>query len=72
MPTVTSGRAIASLILGLSSLICNILTGIPAIILGFLGLTDIGQSKGRVDWWLDGDRGDRHGRNPGARWCSSC
>jgi hypothetical protein len=41
-----SGKAVASLILGLFSLLCNLLTGLPAIILGFLALGDI--SKGRA------------------------
>jgi prepilin-type processing-associated H-X9-DG protein len=44
----TSGKAIASLVLGLMSLVCNIVTGLPAIILGALGLSDISRSKGRV------------------------
>ncbi|HLN28659.1 MAG TPA: DUF1559 domain-containing protein [Gemmataceae bacterium] len=44
----TSGKAVASLILGLMSLVCSLLTGIPAIILGILGLRDVSQSDGRV------------------------
>lgn len=46
----TSGKAIASLVLGLVSiLLCmNILTGIPAIILGILGLNEINRGYGRV------------------------
>jgi prepilin-type processing-associated H-X9-DG protein len=46
----TSGKAISSLVLGLLSIfLClSILTGIPAIILGVLGLTDINRSRGRV------------------------
>jgi hypothetical protein len=41
----TSGAAAASLILGILSLFCSILTGIPAIILGIIGLG--ATSKGR-------------------------
>ncbi|MDR3632455.1 MAG: DUF1559 domain-containing protein [Isosphaeraceae bacterium] len=44
----TSGKAIAGLVLGLSSFICCAFTGIPAIILGILGLSDIKASQGRV------------------------
>ncbi len=44
----TSGKAIASLVLGLMSLVCTLLTGIPAIILGALGLSDIERSGGRI------------------------
>ncbi len=46
----TSGQAIASLILGLTSIFCllNFLTGLPAIILGFLGLSEINKSHGQV------------------------
>lgn len=43
--TVTSGKAIASLVLGLSSLFAACLTGIPAVILGILALRDIRHSK---------------------------
>src|SRR5947208_16208843 len=39
-PRTTSGKAIASLILGIGSLLCTLFTGIPAIILGVVGLTD--------------------------------
>jgi len=42
----TSGKAIASLVLGLLSLVCTLFTGIPAIILGCLGLVDIERSRG--------------------------
>ncbi|HMB07398.1 MAG TPA: DUF1559 domain-containing protein [Isosphaeraceae bacterium] len=42
----TSGKAIASLVLGLMSLLCTIFTGIPAIILGILGIVDIDRSRG--------------------------
>jgi hypothetical protein len=47
----TSGKATASMILGLISFpfcIGSILTGIPAIILGALALSDIGKSDGRL------------------------
>lgn len=44
----TSGKAIASLILGISSFACCVLTGLPAIILGVLGLSDIKSSQGRI------------------------
>jgi prepilin-type processing-associated H-X9-DG protein len=42
----TSGKAIASLILGLIS--CTCLPAIPGLILGILGLSDINKSYGRV------------------------
>jgi hypothetical protein len=42
----TSGKAIASLVLGLLSLVCMVFTGIPAIILGCLGLSEINRSRG--------------------------
>jgi hypothetical protein len=44
----TSGKATASLILGLLSFVCVFFTGIPAVILGILGLRDIGRSQGRL------------------------
>lgn len=49
-PPVTSGMAVASTILGVLSLvpICSLVGGIPAIILGALGLRAIGQSNGRL------------------------
>jgi prepilin-type processing-associated H-X9-DG protein len=47
-PERTSGKAIASLVLGITSLFCLIFTGFPAIILGVLGLRDIDRSHGRV------------------------
>ncbi len=47
-PTGTSGKAIASFVLGLCSIVCNIFTGIPAVILGCLGLSDINRSRGRL------------------------
>ena len=42
----TSGKAIFSLVLGLLSFFCVFFTGIPAIILGILGLSDIRKSRG--------------------------
>jgi hypothetical protein len=46
-PPWTSGMAIASLVLGICSFLClGFLTGIPAIILGALGLVKIEQSRG--------------------------
>jgi hypothetical protein len=47
-PSRISGKAIASLILGLLSFLLCMLTGIPAIILGVLGINEVNASKGRV------------------------
>ena len=44
--TSTSGKAIASLVLGICSLMCNVVTGIPAVIFGCLSLSDVGRSHG--------------------------
>src|SRR5262249_31265753 len=45
----TSGKAIASLILGILGIVpCLIFTGIPALIFGFLGLRDVNESRGRL------------------------
>lgn len=44
----TSGKAIASLILGILSLCIPVLGSIAAIIFGALGLMDIGRSRGRL------------------------
>lgn len=44
----TSGKAIASIVLGVLSLVTCLLTGIPAIILGILGLSNISKSQGRI------------------------
>ena len=46
----TSGAAIASLVLGISSLgLClGILTGIPAVICGHIGLNHVNNSNGRI------------------------
>ena len=46
--TRTSGKAIASVILGVTSFACILFTGIPAIILGALSLSEIERSKGRL------------------------
>jgi prepilin-type processing-associated H-X9-DG protein len=46
--TTTSGKAIASLVLGLLSFVLCIFTGLPAIILGCLGINDVSRGKGRV------------------------
>src|SRR5207237_10899998 len=47
-PSKTSGKAIASLILGITSLVCSIFTGIPALILGIISLVQIHRSHGRM------------------------
>jgi prepilin-type processing-associated H-X9-DG protein len=47
-PPTTSGKAVASLVLGLLSLCLMFITGIPAIILGAMGLGEIGRSRGRL------------------------
>jgi hypothetical protein len=44
---VASSRAIASLVLGILSFFCACLSGVPAIILGILGLQDVNRSRGR-------------------------
>jgi hypothetical protein len=46
----TSGKAITSLVLGLLSLVCgcSFLTGLPALIFGFLAVGDVGRSGGRT------------------------
>jgi type II secretory pathway pseudopilin PulG len=44
----SSGKAITSLVLGLCSLVCSCFTGIPAIIFGFLALSDIKSSHSRL------------------------
>jgi hypothetical protein len=43
-----SGKAVASLVLGLASPICLLLTGIPAVLLAYFGLRDIDRSRGRL------------------------
>ena len=47
-PSGTSGKAIASLILGLCSPVACVFTGLPAVILGMMGLNDINKSKSRL------------------------
>jgi hypothetical protein len=47
-PARTSGKAIASLSLGILSLFCNVLTGVPALILALMAFGDINRSRGRV------------------------
>jgi hypothetical protein len=47
-PPKTSGKAIASLVLGCCSILCSIFTSIPAIIFGVLGLNDINNSRNRL------------------------
>jgi prepilin-type processing-associated H-X9-DG protein len=44
----TSGKAISSLVLGILSFPCFFFAGIPAIIMGAWGLSDIGRGHGRV------------------------
>jgi prepilin-type processing-associated H-X9-DG protein len=46
--TRTSKKAVWSLILGLSSLLCSVFTGIPAVIMGILGLTEVSRGQGSV------------------------
>ena len=47
-PRGSSGKALASLLLGIASFCTACLTGIPAIILGFWSLADIRSSNGRM------------------------
>src|SRR5271155_1398072 len=47
-PAQTSGKAIASLVLGLASFCMPVLLSIPAIFLGMLSLKNISQSQGRL------------------------
>jgi hypothetical protein len=46
--TGTSTKAIVSLVLGLASFLLLIVTGLPALIVGFMALGDIGNSRGRL------------------------
>lgn len=48
VPAATSKKAIASLVLGILSLFCSFLTGIPALVLGVLSLRDIKASQGSL------------------------
>lgn len=47
-PSGTSGKALASLILGLLSPVGMFITGIPAMVLGLAGLRDVNASEGRL------------------------
>ena len=47
-PPRTSGKAVWSIVLGAASLLCWVLTSIPAVILGILSLRDISNSRGRL------------------------
>jgi prepilin-type processing-associated H-X9-DG protein len=47
-PPQASGKAIAALVLGLTSLLCNALTALPALLFGALAWRDIGRSDGRL------------------------
>jgi hypothetical protein len=44
----TSGKAVWSLVLGILSLGCLFITGLPAIILGILGIRDVSRGDGNV------------------------
>lgn len=44
----TSGKAIASFVLGLISLVCSLFAGIPALVLGLLALSDISREPQRL------------------------
>jgi type II secretory pathway pseudopilin PulG len=44
----TDGKATASLVLGVLSLVCGLLAGIPAVILGHISLSNIRKSGGRL------------------------
>ena len=44
----TSGAAIASMLLGIASFLCSILTAIPAIICGHVAVHNINKSMGRL------------------------
>jgi len=48
MGTGTSGKATASMILGILALFFSIITGIPAIILGHISLSQVKKSGGRL------------------------
>jgi hypothetical protein len=47
-PAGNSGKAVASLVLGILSVFCNVLAGLPAVIVGMLALRDIGRSRERL------------------------
>jgi prepilin-type processing-associated H-X9-DG protein len=46
--TAVSGKAVASFVLGVMSMVCIFFTGLPAVILGCIGLSDINRSRGRL------------------------
>jgi hypothetical protein len=45
----TSGKAVAGLVLGISSILCNVLTAVPAALLSVSALRDIRRNPGRVE-----------------------
>jgi hypothetical protein len=47
-PPGRSGKATASLVLGLTSVLCNVFTGLLAVVFGLLALLDISRSGGRL------------------------
>lgn len=47
-PPKTSGAAVASMILGVTSLACLCATALPGLICGFVGLSNIGKSNGQL------------------------
>jgi prepilin-type processing-associated H-X9-DG protein len=47
-PRKTSGKAIASLVLGIASFLCSIFAGLPALVLGIVSLVEINRSRGRI------------------------
>ncbi len=47
-PAVTSGKAVAALVLGIASLFLAFLTAIPAVILAILAQSEVGESRGRI------------------------
>lgn len=44
----SSSKAVISLVLGILSVFCNVLTGLPAVLVGILALRDIGRSRERL------------------------
>lgn len=47
-PPSSSGKATAALLLGMSSLLFSCLTALPGLILGFIAISDISKSQGRL------------------------
>ena len=47
-PEKASTKAVVSLVLGILSLFCNVLAGLPALIVGILAMRDIGRSRERL------------------------